>query len=95
MLAKNGVKPFCRTTYPKVYPYLAAGVWALVMWLYECYPETLQPSLESSMRYLYTESNGISSGSWLPTAATAAAMAASAYIMRREPGKLLDLSARL
>lgn len=31
----------------------AAGSWGAVMWLFRWYPESLQPSLRSSMRYLY------------------------------------------
>lgn len=35
------------------WPTFAALSWALVMWLYRWYPELLQPSLRSSMRYMY------------------------------------------
>eukprot|EP00291_Cryptomonas_curvata_P006367 CAMPEP_0172190362 /NCGR_PEP_ID=MMETSP1050-20130122/23073_1 /TAXON_ID=233186 /ORGANISM="Cryptomonas curvata, Strain CCAP979/52" /LENGTH=157 /DNA_ID=CAMNT_0012865231 /DNA_START=110 /DNA_END=580 /DNA_ORIENTATION=- len=74
MLAVRGVAPFSSVNYGQVYPYLAAGVWAVVMWLYEAYPKTLQPSLESSMRYLYADTNTWPSGpaSFLPSAASAA-----------------------
>ena len=36
----------------KSWPIFAALSWALVMWLFRWYPETLQPSLRSSMKYL-------------------------------------------
>ena len=36
---------------------LAACCWALVMWLFETDKSTLQPSLTSSMQYLYVESS--------------------------------------
>ncbi|KAK0151484.1 Peroxisomal membrane protein 4 [Merluccius polli] len=34
-----------------------AGVGHLCLWLFETYPHTLQPSLQSSMNYLYHDSN--------------------------------------
>ena len=34
-----------------------ALVWAIVLWLFEHEPETLQSSLRSSMTYLYHDSN--------------------------------------
>ncbi|CAK3997846.1 peroxisomal membrane [Lecanosticta acicola] len=36
------------------WPVFASMSWASVMWLFEGYPETLQPSLRSSMTYIYT-----------------------------------------
>ena len=38
------------------WPVFASVSWASVMWLFEGYPETLQPSLRSSMTYMYVES---------------------------------------
>lgn len=35
------------------WPVFASMSWASVMWLFEGYPETLQPSLRSSMTYMY------------------------------------------
>ena len=35
------------------WPVFASTSWALVMWLFRWYPETLQPSLRSSMNYMY------------------------------------------
>ncbi len=46
VLAAKGVQPFSRFTFKQTYPFLAAGVWAIVMWLFECHPKTLQSSLE-------------------------------------------------
>ncbi|KAL8849883.1 MAG: hypothetical protein Q9221_005149 [Calogaya cf. arnoldii] len=39
------------------WPVFAALSWASVMWLYRWQPETLQPSLKSSMKYIYTDSD--------------------------------------
>ncbi|KAL8722607.1 MAG: hypothetical protein Q9225_000913 [Loekoesia sp. 1 TL-2023] len=35
------------------WPVFAALSWAGVMWLYRWHPETIQPSLQSSMKYMY------------------------------------------
>lgn len=40
-----------------VFPWLAAFVWGVVLWLFECHRETLQPSLTRSMVYLYENSD--------------------------------------
>lgn len=37
------------------WPVFASMSWAGVMWLFEGYPETLQPSLRSSMTYMYVD----------------------------------------
>lgn len=39
------------------FPLFATLVWGIVLWLFEFYPHTLQPSLQSSMNYLYHDSN--------------------------------------
>ncbi|KAG7253156.1 hypothetical protein CRUP_003099, partial [Coryphaenoides rupestris] len=39
------------------FPLFATLVWGTVLWLFETYPHTLQPSLQSSMTYLYHDSN--------------------------------------
>uniref|UniRef100_A0A2D4FUY8 Peroxisomal membrane protein 4 n=4 Tax=Micrurus TaxID=8634 RepID=A0A2D4FUY8_MICCO len=39
------------------FPIFAAVVWGLVLWLFENHRHTLQPSLQSSMTYLYDDSN--------------------------------------
>ncbi|XP_030231055.1 peroxisomal membrane protein 4 [Gadus morhua] len=39
------------------FPLFATLVWGTVLWLFETYPHTLQPSLQSSMNYLYNDSN--------------------------------------
>ena len=41
----------------KFFPILAAIVWALVMYLFESDPNSLQASLSGSMEFLYHESN--------------------------------------
>ncbi|CAI4232000.1 unnamed protein product [Auanema sp. JU1783] len=40
-----------------VFPLFAAGVWGLVLWLFEHHTEVLQGSLAKSMTYLYKDSN--------------------------------------
>jgi peroxisomal membrane protein 4 len=39
------------------FPYLGALTWGLVMYLFEVDPSCLQPSLTSSMTFLYKDSN--------------------------------------
>lgn len=39
------------------FPMTAALVWGIVLWLFEYHRQTLQPSLQSSMTYLYDDSN--------------------------------------
>ncbi|KAK2147314.1 hypothetical protein LSH36_560g00004 [Paralvinella palmiformis] len=39
------------------FPIFGALVWGIVLWLFEHHQHTLQPSLQSSMTYLYHESN--------------------------------------
>lgn len=34
------------------WPVFASLSWALVMWIFRWYPETVQPSLKSSMKYM-------------------------------------------
>lgn len=50
--AKNGKDPF---------PWFTALMWGLVLWLFEYHRHTLQPSLKSSMTYLYDDSENWSS----------------------------------
>jgi len=40
----------------KSWPVFASLSWAFVMWLFRWYPETLQPSLRSSMTYIFANS---------------------------------------
>jgi len=40
-----------------VFPWFAAAVWGIVLWLFEYHQEVLQTSLQSSMSYLYHDSN--------------------------------------
>lgn len=61
----KGIQPFSwkRLTFTKTYPLAAAGVWGVVMMLFEEYPETLHPSLRRSMDEIYRfESFGSSTG---------------------------------
>ena len=39
------------------FPWFTGLVWGLVLWLFECHRPILQPSLQSSMTYLYEDSN--------------------------------------
>jgi peroxisomal membrane protein 4 len=39
------------------FPWFAAIVWAIVLWLFEYHQHSLQPSLQASMTYLYHDSN--------------------------------------
>ncbi|XP_061231588.1 peroxisomal membrane protein 4 [Neopsephotus bourkii] len=39
------------------FPLVAALIWGTVLWLFEYHRHTLQPSLQSSMTYLYEDSN--------------------------------------
>lgn len=39
------------------FPLHTAVIWGLVLWLFEYHRSTLQPSLQSSMTYLYDDSN--------------------------------------
>lgn len=43
------------------WPVFASVSWASVMWLFEGYPDTLQPSLRSSMTYMYVDISFLSS----------------------------------
>ena len=38
-------------------PIFASAVWGIVLWLFEHHPSTLQSSLQSSMKYLYHDSD--------------------------------------
>jgi len=44
-----------------VFPWFAALIWGIAIWLFECHRETLQPSLTRSMVYLYENSERWSS----------------------------------
>ena len=60
--AKNGYEPCASLDFPTVYPYLATGVWACVLWLFEHHPETLHRSLWASMEFLYHDANKFGGG---------------------------------
>jgi peroxisomal membrane protein 4 len=51
-VAKNVVPSFDGRTQTAAWPIFASFSWALVMLLFKHHPETLQPSLRSSMQYL-------------------------------------------
>jgi peroxisomal membrane protein 4 len=42
---------------PPLFPWFAACVWGIVLWLFEHHQSVLQGSLQSSMTYLYHDSN--------------------------------------
>jgi peroxisomal membrane protein 4 len=51
----------------QTYPIFAAIVWGIVMWLFRHERNTLQPSLQASMQYLYNDSekwNGLKNWIW-------------------------------
>ena len=74
-LAAQGVKPFCLTTFKSAYPFLAAAVWANVMYLFEARRGTLHKSLARSMDFLYHDSNRWQTLSdFLPSPATVAVL---------------------
>lgn len=74
-LAAKGVPPFCMTTFSKAYPFLAAVVWANVMWLFENHRANLHSSLSKSMDFLYHDSNKWATLSdFLPSPATVAVL---------------------
>ncbi|KAL8733989.1 MAG: hypothetical protein Q9166_001750 [cf. Caloplaca sp. 2 TL-2023] len=52
---KGGAIPreFRERVTDNAWPVFAALSWASVMWLYRWHPETIQPSLKSSMKYMY------------------------------------------
>lgn len=39
------------------WPVFASLSWAMVMWIFRWYPDTVQPSLKSSMKYIYVDSD--------------------------------------
>ena len=49
------------------WPIFAAGSWGMVMWLFRWHASELQPSLRSSMTYIYSQSdewNGLRTLLW-------------------------------
>ncbi|KAL8905715.1 MAG: hypothetical protein Q9207_002471 [Kuettlingeria erythrocarpa] len=56
---KGGAIPreFRESVTNNAWPVFAALSWASVMWLYRWHPDTIQPSLKSSMKYIYVDSN--------------------------------------
>jgi len=57
-LVKLGVeRGYVPTARVEPFPWFAALVWGVVLWLFEHHQHTLQTSLQSSMTYLYHDSN--------------------------------------
>lgn len=62
-LAKRGYLQPWGLTYeralnePRIFPVFAATIWGIVMWLFRQERDTLQPSLQASMQYLYNDSD--------------------------------------
>ena len=60
-----GLSPAMKDTLDQnAWPVFAALSWGMVMWLFRWYPEVLQPSLKSSMKYMYVAQ--IACWSWRP-----------------------------
>ena len=55
LAAQKQLKPFKHFSFEQVYPVGAAAVWAAVMYLWEQHPALLQPSLRTSMDFLYRD----------------------------------------
>lgn len=55
LCAKRGLEPFRRVNFQRMYPYGTAAVWASVMYLWECHPELVQPSMRKSMDFIYRD----------------------------------------
>ena len=55
LASEKGVKPFAskRFQFPHAYPWAAAGIWGVVMMLFEEHPDMLHPSLKRSMDEIY------------------------------------------
>lgn len=60
---KNGYFSTVGMTYdramsdPRIFPVFASVIWGCVMWLFRYERDTLQPSLQASMQYLYNDSD--------------------------------------
>jgi len=66
-LAKLSVKRGLLPAPEKTFSVFAAVVWGVVMWLFRHERDTLQPSLQASMQYLYNDSenwNGLRNWLW-------------------------------
>lgn len=50
-------KGYIPKTKKPIFPWFSAIVWAIVLYLFEYHQHVLQPSLQSSMTYLYHDSN--------------------------------------
>ncbi len=54
-VAKLMVKKQYVPQLPNSFPIVSAAVWGIVMWLFRHERDTLQPSLQASMQYLYND----------------------------------------
>jgi len=55
---ETGFSKVVRTRVTKnAWPVFASLSWGVIMWTYRWYPDTIQPSLKSSMKYIYVDSN--------------------------------------
>uniref|UniRef100_A0A7S0HPF9 Peroxisomal membrane protein 4 n=1 Tax=Hanusia phi TaxID=3032 RepID=A0A7S0HPF9_9CRYP len=96
LMAKRGIYPLNKFNYQQVYPFLASAIWAIVMWIYEVEPKMLQPSLEASMRYLYTDSNSWARReTFLPSLASVVILGSIFWMKRRSMSDLWDLKKRV
>jgi peroxisomal membrane protein 4 len=94
--AKRGVWPFRALSFRQSYPWGAAAVWALVMWLFEAHPDALDGSLRRSMDFLYRDADkGKRPADFLPSRAAAAVVATMVWLKRGNLGDLLRLGGRL
>ena len=53
LAAQKGIEPFSNISFSEAYPWATAAVWGAVMYLWEYHAPLLQPSLRSSMDFLY------------------------------------------
>lgn len=82
-LAQQGYPPFSRFKFESTYPWLAASVWALVMWLFETRPDVVHPSLRHSMDFLYHDSNAWSGAADFAPSPTLAAVCVYMFMAHR------------
>lgn len=55
---ERGMSQVVRTKVTRnAWPVFASLSWGIIMWTYRWHPETIQPSLKSSMKYIYVDSD--------------------------------------
>lgn len=82
-LARHGYPPFASFKFDATYPWLAASVWALVMWLFETRPDVVHPSLRRSMDFLYHDSNSWAGAADFAPSPTLAAVCVYMFMAHR------------